>query len=271
MTKGSGFSIASVLLSYLMIAGGISAALLGLNYARLDASQAEPAFHAAFGAGAFVGGWFAARASRGSTVAEPVIGALLLVGTVCALLLATPVGKLMWRLAQDQLTRTAAIAGGATLLGALAGAWISERALGESTRSAIPWVLYVAIAVIGGCFLAFLGAAAVRFGAMDPTTVAGMVENERAMQATVLIGIGAGCVVAGFLSGASARIRVLLAGFLGAAAGVFGFFALATSMQGATLREDAIAGAAVIAAGGGVVALLATGLGWVAAGRSKAG
>ena len=87
MTRGSGFSIASVFLSYLMIAGGISAALLGLTYVELEPKMAEIAFFAAFGAGAFLGGFFAARASRGSTVAEPAVGAVLLVGTICALLL----------------------------------------------------------------------------------------------------------------------------------------------------------------------------------------
>jgi hypothetical protein len=271
MAKGSGFSLASVLLSYLMIAGGISAALLGLTVLEIDPSQTEYAFYAAFGAGAFVGGFFAARASHGSTIAEPAIGAVLLVATISALLIATPIGKMMWRLAQDQLTRTAAFVGGASLVGALVGAWISERALGESTRSSIPWILYVAIAVIGGCFLSFLAAAAVRFGAVPASTVGGLAEDERAMQVTVLLGIGVGCLLAGFASGASARTRVLIAAFLGAAGGVFGFFALASELQGGRLDGDALAGAAVIAAGGGLVALLSTALGWVAVGRSRAG
>jgi hypothetical protein len=273
MRKGSGFSIASVFLSYLMVAGGISAALLALTYLELPPERAEIAFVAAFGAGAFIGGFFAARASHGSTVAEPVIGALLLVGTLVALLVATPIGKLMWRLAQDQLTRTAAIVGGASLAGALLGAWISEKLLGESTRSSIPWVLYVAVAVIGGCFMAFLAAAAVRFGALEPKTLGDAVDAERAQQITVFAGIGVGCLLAGLASGASARTRVLLASFLGAAGGVLGFFALASALQGTggRLEGDALAGAAVIACGGGLVALLATALGWAAVGRSRAG
>lgn len=270
MAKGSGFSLASVFLSYLMIAGGISAGLLGLTYLKLDPSQSEIAFYAAFGVGAFFGGWFAARASSGSTVAEPAIGALLFVGTICALMIATPIGKLLWRVAQDQLTKTAAICGGASLIGGLIGAWISERALGESTRHGFPWILYVAIAAIGGCFLSFLAALAVRFGAVDATTIGGMAENDRAMQATVLIGIGVGCLIAGLASGASARTRILVAAFLGAAGGVFGFFALASAMQGSQLDRDALAGAGVIAVGGGLVALLAAALGWAAVGRSRA-
>src|SRR5262249_45490051 len=42
---------------------------------------------------------------------------------------------------------------GVALVGSLAGAYISEKLLGHSTRSPLPWVIYVALAVLGGCFL----------------------------------------------------------------------------------------------------------------------
>jgi hypothetical protein len=263
--EGSGFSLSSVLLSFLMICGGVSAALLGLTYLELDPSQAEMAVYAAFAAGGFVGGFFAARASRGSTVLEPAIAAVLVVGALLGMLLATEIGRTLWTMAQQEITRHALFAGGAALVGSLLGAWISERLLGASTRSSIPWVLYVAFAVIGGCCVAYVAATALRHSAVG--SLRELAESDRAMHITRFVGIGAGCVIAGLASGASARTRVSIAAFLGAAAGVVGFSVLEASYRGTRLTQDASVALAIIGAGGGVLALLASAVGWAAVGK----
>jgi hypothetical protein len=265
-----GFSIASVFLSYLMIAGGIAAGLLALTQLGVEASSPQLLLAGAFGAGALVGGFFAARASRGSTVAEPAIGAVLVVATLCGVLLATPIGRMFWRLAQEELTRTALILGGAALAGALVGAFVSEKAFGSSTRWSLPWVLYVALAVAGGCFLAALAAGAVRFATFEPETVGGQFESDKAMQVTVMAGIAGGCFLAGLCAGASSRTRILIASFLGAGLGVFGFFLLVGRFSRAELDQEALIAAAVVAAGGGVITLLSTALGWAAVGKRRA-
>ncbi len=271
MERGSGFSIASVLLSFLMTAGGVAAAALGMSYLRLDARALEIGMYVGFGVGAFVGGFFAARASRGSTILEPGIGALLFVGVLCALVLSTPVGRMFWQWAPSKLTQTALILCGVALAGALIGAAISERALGESTQSAIPWILYVAIAAFGGCLVAFLGALAVRLSAADGDNLGATFETNRVTQVTQLVGIAVGSVVAGLASGASARVRILGASFIGSAMGVFGFFMLEGARTGSPLHGDRLLGAAIITVGSSVFTTLAALIGWAAVGRAHAG
>jgi hypothetical protein len=267
MAERNPFSFASIVISYLMTAGGISGALLGLMYLHLGGEAAQPAFFAAFGVGALVGAFFAARASRGSTIIEPAIAALLVVATVCGLIVTTPIGAVLWNIARDEAARVAGIAGGAAFVGALVGAWLSEKVFGAATRSSIPWILYVALAAIGGCFLAFFVATAL--GARQARTVGEAVSDGQT--ATLLGGVGVGCLLAGLAAGASARTRVLAASFLGAAIGVFGFFLLARFLLGGQPKSDELVGAGVIAAGGAIVALAGAALGWSLVGRRNAG
>jgi hypothetical protein len=84
----------------------------------------------------------------------------------------------------------------------------------------------------------------------------------------ILIGIGAGCLLAGLAIGASARTRPLIASLLGGGIGVAGFFALVT--RASPPDKDATAGLAVLAAGGALVTLIGTGLGWAMFGRRGA-
>jgi|KBSSwiStaDraftv2_1062776.scaffolds.fasta_scaffold350217_2 hypothetical protein len=267
MAEGSGFSFSSVILSYLMIAGGVGAASLGAASLHVEG---QLLLHASFAAGGFGGGFFAARASRGSTVLEPVLGACLFVATLAALVMSTTVGRMLWSFGQAEMTRTALTVSGCALAGALLGAWISERALGDSTRSAIPWVLYVAIAVGGACLIAFMAAAALRMGGVEPADLGALAADDRVMHATILVGIGVGCLLAGLVAGASARTRILFAAWLGAGGAIFGFFQLAGRIAGSTVDGDALLGAAFIAACGGLLALLAAAIGWAVAGTRHA-
>jgi hypothetical protein len=257
MALDRSFSFSSILNSYFMVAGGVALALLGATLLKL---QGNVPLVAAVGVGGFLGGWFAARASRGSTIIEPAIGALLMVATTAALIAATRAGQMLWHIAQDDVMKDAAIVGGAALAGALIGAFISEKALGEATTSAWPWILYVGLAVLGGCFLAWQIGIALPY----QEVVGGIGRDEDTAAKVLLIAIGGGALLSGLGAGASARTRVIAAAFLGGAAGVFGAFLLAKHVLGSAWD---LAGVAVIAAGGAIVATLGAAVGWALIGR----
>src|SRR5687768_12710048 len=93
-----GFSFASVILSYFLIAGGMFTGILAIGTLKTDSQVVA---YLLLAAGAFLGGFFAARASRGSTIIEPVLGAIAVVASVVGLVAATPIGKIIWGAAQD--------------------------------------------------------------------------------------------------------------------------------------------------------------------------
>ncbi len=66
MAERGGFSVASVLLSYFLIAGGVA---IGLILLIVLESGSEPLFYGALGLGGAIGGFSAGRASRGTTIA----------------------------------------------------------------------------------------------------------------------------------------------------------------------------------------------------------
>ena len=77
-----GFSFASVVLSYFLIAGGTF--LAALVSARIGL-RSEYLGYIILALGGFLGGVIAARASKGSTILEPAIGAVLLLGSLIAI------------------------------------------------------------------------------------------------------------------------------------------------------------------------------------------
>jgi hypothetical protein len=254
---GKGFSFASVVLSYFLVGGGMFTATLVGSQLQLGS---ELAGYALLAAGAFVGGFVAARASRGQTILEPAIGAVAVVASIVGLAAATPIGKLIWVVAQDQTMKFVGAVGLAGIVGALLGAWLSERLLGDATRSSIPWLIYTAMAAFGACLLATLLASIIVLGTHGAAATADQLGQ------VMLIGIAGGCLIAGLAVGASARVRPLIAALLGGGLGVTGFFALVarTSQDD---RSDVVAGIAVLASGGAVVTLIGALIGWLAVGR----
>jgi hypothetical protein len=251
-----GFSLASVILSYFLIGGGMfGGTLLGFQ---LDTAN-QYAMLGAIAAGAGVGGFIAARASRGSTILEPAIAAVLVVGSIAGLAVTTPIGHLLWNAAQDQTAKVVGSIGAAGVVGGIVGAAISEKLLGESTRSAIPWLLYSALTTFGSSVLVVLLAQLLmwseRGAKLDSTNV-------------LLIGLGGGCLLGGLAIGASARTRPLIAALLGGAVGVAGMFALVARAE--PMDRDGLAGAAILAGAGGLVTLIGTALGWASFGRRHA-
>src|SRR5262249_24874785 len=216
--------------------------------------------YALLGAGAFVGGFIAARASRGSTILEPAIGAVALVGTVVGLAATTALGQIMWAMARDETVRLVAGVGLTSLVGAILGSFISERAFGEATESPLPWIIYTAFSVFGACLVALLVVAMVIKGDAD--------ESASHLGVRVIAAIAAGCLLAGMAVGASARMRPLGASLLGGGIGVAGFFYLFLRMNGVPLHSDALTGLAILGGGGAVVTLIGAVIGWGVAGKN---
>jgi hypothetical protein len=256
-----GFSFASVILSYFLVGGGMFTGTLAAGAMK---TTSDVVVYLLLGAGAFVGGFFAARASRGSTILEPALGAIAVVGTVVGLAATTEIGRLIWGAAQDQTVKFIATVGGTGVGGALVGAFVSEKLLGEATRSSIPWVFYTALSTFGACLLATLFGSILFLAGDDratPDQIATM----------MLIGMGAGCLLAGLAVGASARTRPLLAAMLGGGAGVAGFCALILLSTARSSDKDEVAGVVALAIGGCVVTLIGALIGWAAVGKRHAG
>jgi hypothetical protein len=258
-----GFSIASVVISYFLVAGGIVLGLLGLA-ALKQGSQSY--LYGAFGAGAFVGGFVAGRASRGSTILEPGLGAILLVASVAAMIWFTPVGKFLWAIRSEEAGKAAGIIAGAAAVGALLGAFLSEKLMGESTRSSLPWILYTALATCGACFAAFLAA----FGVLLQNVES--IDNEATKDKigmVLLVGMGAGCFLSGLSVGASTWRRALFASLIGAAGGVLGFFLLMEHLTAGNKSLDWGA-LAFFAGGGAIVTVVGNLIGWALFGKRGA-
>ena len=255
------FSFSSVILSYLMVAGGMVLGLAGVSLLHLG----ENALYVAIGVGAFIGGFFAARASHGSTIIEPAIGALAVIATMIGLVMSSKLGALLWHEAQSGTTKVSAIMGAVALAGSIGGAFTSEKLLGEATTSGIPWVLYTALATLGACLLGFIFG----FGLALDKSLEG--KDTTAIATAVLIGIAAGSLLAGIAAGASARVRILLPALVGSAAGTMAFgLLISKSFGGGTEgNSDALVGWMIIAAGGAILALIGAAIGWATIGKKQ--
>jgi hypothetical protein len=255
-----GFSFASLILSYFLVGGGMFTGTL----AAFALNQPGGAVgYLLLAAGAFLGGFVAGRASRGSTIAEPAIGAVAVVATVVGLAATTPIGKLIWGAAQEETVKFIAAVAGTGLGGAIAGAFVSEKLLGEASRSSVPWLLYTALSTFGASLLVAL------FGSILLVAGDAQATADQAARA-LLLGMAAGCLVAGIAVGASARSRPLLAAMIGGGAGVAGFVAL--MMRAAPRSDDGkeLGVIGVFAVGGAVVTLIGTLIGWAAVGKRHA-
>lgn len=255
----SRFSFSSVILSYFLVGGGMFTGTLVTGTLGV---HSEVGLLLLLAAGAFVGGFVAARASHGSTILEPALGAVAVIATIVGLASRTELGRLVWNIAQDETLQVVAKLGAAGLVGSLGGAFVSEKLLGEATRSSVPWIAYTGLSTFGACMLTTLAVAFFMVtGAEAPDT--------DAAGRNAVIGIAIGCLLAGLAVGASARMRPLLAALLGGGLGVAGFFVLV--MQATTMDKDAIAGTVVLAVGGALVTLLGTAIGWATVGKRSAG
>lgn len=254
-----GFSFASVCLSYFLIAGGTFSAALVAGRLGL---HSEYLGYIILAAGGFVGGMIAARASRGSTIIEPALGAALLLASFLGVGLAVTGSEVRSVLLPGTM-KAIGLTAGACAGGGIAGAFVTEKLFGHTTASGATWILFVMLAGFGA------GVIGVSFGGA-------LGKGESGPMFGVL---AACCLVLGIATGASASSRPLAASFLGAALGLGGFFFLAIyafvsvfSAAGASLDKvpaEVYAGMGIVAAGGGLVTMIGALIGWAAVGRKR--
>ncbi|HEY0255320.1 MAG TPA: hypothetical protein VGC41_27515 [Kofleriaceae bacterium] len=255
-----GFSFASVILSYFLAAGGLLTGTLVIGYTHQSSQVVQLLLWAA---GSLLGGFVAARASRGSTILEPAIGTIGLAATIVFMIAGSDAGKLMWH--AGEVTSTGKIIAeivGALVVGSLVGAFLSEKILGEATTSSIPWVLYSALTAFGAAFVGTF-IAVVLFAKGEAATYDTLAKM-------MLAGVGIGALLGGLAVGASARTRPLIAAFLGGAVGVAGFFLMITVGEAKQHDADVQKGIAVLAVGGAIVMLVGAVGGWFTFGKRNA-
>ncbi len=256
-----GFSFASVILSYFLIGGGTF--LTTLVAARLGI-QNEYLGYGIMAVGAFVGGFVAARASHGSTIIEPAIGAVVMVASIVGLGLAVANSEARAVILLPGTMKGIGLTAAASAGGGIVGAFLSEKMLGESAQSSAPWLLYAALASFGAGVMGSIFGGVIGHGEGGP-----------------LLGLTAVCcLLVGLASGASARSRPLLATLVGGVLGTGAYFYLAVVIfvgimgklepgAGAGIPSEVYAGLAIMAAGAGVVTMIGALIGWAAVG-SKA-
>lgn len=257
------FSFASVVLSYFLVGGGLFTGTLLVGLLKINS---EYALYAAMAAGGFLGGFVAARASRGETILEPAIGAAAVVATIVAVAASTPLGKMIWAVSTGGTMKFVGIVGATCIGGAIGGAFISEKLFGESTSSSAPWIIYSGLATMGACLLITMLIGLVVMGrAME-----GSGTTDKGLATAMLAGIGGGALLAGISVGASARSNPMLASFLGGALGVGGFALLVTRSSGGSDKNTTV-GIVIFAIGGAVVTFVGAAIGWSAIGKKQAG
>jgi hypothetical protein len=253
-----GFSFASVVLSYFLIAGGTFFAALVAG--RLGV-HSEYLGYILLAVGGCLGGMVAARASKGSTIVEPAIGAVLLLGSFIAVGLAATGSDARVVLLPGTM-KAIAVTAGASAGGGILGAFVTEKLWGTEKASSLSWLLYVGIASFGG------GVIGTTFGTLLGKGNAGP-----------LLGILAVCcLLIGIATGASAVSRPLGAAFLGGLVGLGAFFGLAIYVFVAVLSKaggksevppEVYAGLGIIAGGAGIVTLIGAAIGWATVGSKQ--
>lgn len=262
MPQQQGFSIATVVLSYFLVGGGMFTAMLIAGFAKVSN---EIVVYVMMAGGAFLGGFVAGRASRGATILEPAIGGIAVVGTVVGLAAGTEIGKFLWNVDSDGTMKFVGLVGGLAAGGALAGAWLSEKLLGESTVSSAPWIIYSALATFGACVLATVIATFIVVGSASAET------NANSVAGGLIAGLASGCIIAGVSIGVSARSGPHGAAFLGGILGTGGFALLVTRSGGEGGSQDEMAILGVFALGGGIATLIGCAIGWAVVGKSRQG
>ncbi len=256
-----GFSFASVLFSYFLIMGGTWLTALIAMRAGIGGGS-EVVGYILMAVGGFLGGLIAGRASRGSTIIEPAIGAVLLILSFVALgAIASSDAKVILVGSTMKALALTALASGA---GGVGGAFVAEKVFGDSEGGSGSWILYIAVGAMGATIVGFL------FGGVLGKGSAGAIFGFFALAMALL----------GGAAGASAPRRPLGAAFLGGFLGVaFLFilgavvFASAMNKAGAEagkIPSEVYIGLIIIALVAGIATLIGAAIGWAAVGKKNA-
>jgi hypothetical protein len=258
-----GFAFSSVILSYFLVGGGTF--LTTLVAARLGV-QNEYLGYIIMAVGGFLGGFIAARASQHSTIIEPAIGSVVLIASLFGLYFAASSSEGRQILLLPSSVKGVSLTAAASAGGGIAGAFLSEKLLGDSSASSAPWLFYAALAGFGAGVIGTIFGSVIGKGETGP-----------------LIGMLALCaLLVGISCGASAKSRPLLATLLGGAIGMSAFFYLAIVIMVAifgslrrgaeaqSIPSEVYAGIAIIGAGAGIVTMIGAAIGWATVGKKHA-
>lgn len=224
-----------------MVAGGF--VLAGTAVALLEISSSSEVLSYAFlFAGPAVGGFFAGRASPGSTMVEPGMGALLLFASLFALLATVPgIQELMSEASNAGIAR-AGLAGLVVGAGGFVGGLLGERTSKEPSHSGIRWLGLSALIALGAMFVVSMALfMLVQFDAMQAESTG---DDSAAAFGMAIVGLSA--FLGGLVTQAAAPRRLLLASGGGMSlvlVGLVPFALTASKVHG----SDAVLGLLVLA------------------------
>jgi hypothetical protein len=259
MQMRRGLSVGWVLVSFLMIAGGFTLAAVAIL---LTEATGEWVGQSVLFLGALAGGFFAGRASPGTTVAEPGLAGVLLIATMFAFLSLVPGTDAFYAAWASTATMAALKMAFVTGLGGFIGGLIGEKtSRGEPSPSAWRWWGISTLVNLGTTYLA-MGLLAVL-----------MLRSEDNLSDGDLMGIAfvayaVGALSSGFVSQAIAPRPMALA----CGAGALGLFivVLVGNLAMGSLTADMVLGAVVVGGVGTGVGALGARLGWAAIGSRRA-
>ena len=249
--------------SYFLIAGGfvlssIFSALLG---------STSVVFWLVMALGAALGGFFAGKASDGKTIAEPAIGGALFILSLVGTFYLTTLGGLFLEFvfSADPTALTSIVLPivGASMVGALAGAFLGEKLQGDGGAPGMPFMIFLsALSVAGGLFFGFFSFALFLLQEATNQVADPMAMNPDAsadkLATLLLIAPLVGSAIGGFSARRSGA--GVLAVFLGAL--VFcGFLFLLSLSDAGSGNKDFVTGFVVISLVIAVCALIGAGLG----------
>ena len=204
------FSVGWVFTSYFTMFGGVLIVGILMGLAQL---RGEWTGYVVFGVGGMLGGFFTGRASPHRSFIEPAIGGVLMVLTLFLIFFVTPIGRLVFSLAEDSVTRTGIILAVLSLAAGVGGAFLGELSTGDKppSRNFAIWMWYSTLITQGALFSLFV--------LFIVATLSGEVQSLREFKENIGIALAGafiiGPVVGGLVTQASAPKRCLMASSLG--------------------------------------------------------
>ncbi|HVV85195.1 MAG TPA: hypothetical protein VHE35_19170 [Kofleriaceae bacterium] len=221
-----------------------------------------PGFYVSLAVGGALGAALGVRATRASVLVEAGGGALLHVVILWTVPQVARQATASWSSDPSAMAAQLAMIGGLSCAAATGGALVARRVAGVATQGALAWLVYVTVATIGTHRLAAeIAHAWVRTGA-------------RADAGTTFAVLGASSLAAGLVTGAAAPRRILvitLAGSIVALGVVTALSFVPPSHAQPPARVWAfVVGIVIVGAGCGLVAMLASAIGWQVGGKRRA-
>jgi len=247
-------SIGWVFVSYFMITGGFMVAASLLGMARVDG---EWVGYGVFFLGAALGGFFAGRASPGTTIIEPAIAGVVFMLVFLGLFSMVPGSRIVFSAAGRTVLVTSLSIGFVTALGGLVGAMLGERTSApRRSSSRLRWMGLAGLISLGMLFTITLliGVLMIRSGDMSDGT------------GPILLILGSSAFLGGWVTQAIAPERMCLvsgSGFM-----VVGVVSIGLAVaQGAPFTGSVILGGLIFGGVGTLVGAIGARVGWAISGE----